>query len=81
MEIAKPSKIILAYKNRNSLLTYSTGLVNKDFTLLLIFSSAPILSKLGILLNALLGRRSYDNALIAFKIRFLFQLNRDNVTH
>jgi hypothetical protein len=63
---------MLAHKNRNFLLTYPTGLANKDFTLLLIFSSAPILSKLDILPDALLGRQSYNNALMAFKIRFLF---------
>ena len=81
MEAAKPPEVMRAYKNRNSFLTYPTGLVNKGFTLPLIFSSAPILSNLGILSDALLGRRSYDNALVASEIRFLFQLDRDNVAH
>jgi hypothetical protein len=81
IKVTKPPEIMLAYKNRNSLSTYPIRLVNKDFTLLLTFSSAPILSKLGILPDALLGRQSYNNALITFKTRFLFQLNRNNVAH
>jgi hypothetical protein len=72
IKIIKPPEIMLAYKNRNSLLIYSTGLVNKDFTLLLIFSSAPILFRLDILLDALLDRRSYNNALMVSEIRYLF---------
>jgi hypothetical protein len=72
MKIAKPFEITLAHKNRNSFLIYPTGLVNKGFALLLIFNSAPILSSLGILLDALLGRRSYNNALIISEVRSLF---------
>jgi len=68
MEIVKPPEVMLAYRNRSSFLTYLTGLANKDFTLLLIFSSAPILSGLGILSDALLGRRSYNDAIIIAKI-------------
>jgi hypothetical protein len=56
IEIIKPPEIMLAYRNRNSLLIYPTGLANIGFALLLTFSSAPILSGLGILLDALLGR-------------------------
>jgi hypothetical protein len=68
MEITKPPEIMLAYRNRNSFLTYPTGLVNKGFTLLLTFNFAPILSGLGVLPDALLDRRSYDNAIITAKI-------------
>jgi hypothetical protein len=64
----KPPEIILAYKNRNSFSTYPTGLANINFTLLLTFNSTPILSKLNALPNALLGRRSYNNAIMAAKI-------------
>jgi hypothetical protein len=72
MEIIKPPEVIRAYRNRNSSLIYPTGLANKDFTLLLTFSSAPIFFGLGILLDVFLGRRSYDDAMMAFKTRFLF---------
>jgi hypothetical protein len=68
MEAIKPSEIMLAYKNRNSSLTYSTELINKGFILLLTFSSAPILSGLSILSDALLGRRSYNDVIIIVKI-------------
>jgi hypothetical protein len=61
-----------AHKNRNSLLIYPTGLANKGFALSLIFNSAPIFSDLNALLDALLGRRSYDNVLMVSKIRYLF---------
>jgi hypothetical protein len=81
IKIAKPPEVILAYKNRNSPLTYPTGLANKDFTLPLTFNSAPIFFGLDALPDALLDRRSYNNALITFKIRFLFQLNRDDIAH
>jgi hypothetical protein len=68
IEIAKPSEIILAYRNRNSPLIYPTGLANIGFILLLTFSFALIFSKLDILSDALLGRRSYNNAIVAVKI-------------
>jgi hypothetical protein len=68
IKAVKPPEIMLAHKNRNSLLTYPIGLANIGFILLLTFNSTPILSKLGILLDALLGRRSYDNAIIIVKI-------------
>jgi hypothetical protein len=77
IEIAKSPEIMRAYKDRNFSLTYSIRLVNKIFILLLTFSFTPIFSDLGILLDALLGRRSYNDALIIFEIRFLFQLDRD----
>jgi hypothetical protein len=59
---------MLAHRNRNSFLTYPTGLANISFTLLLIFSSAFIFSELGILSDAFLGRRSYDDAIMVVKI-------------
>jgi hypothetical protein len=59
---------MLVHKNRNSLSTYPTGLANIDFTLLLTFSSAPILFGLGTLPDAFLDRRSYDNAIMAAEI-------------
>jgi hypothetical protein len=59
---------MLAHRNRNFSLTYSTGLVNISFALPLTFSSAPILFRLDILLDAFLGRRSYDNAIIVVKV-------------
>jgi hypothetical protein len=68
MEIAKSPEIILAYRNRNSLSTYPTGLANIGFVLLLTFSSAPILSGLGVLSDALLGRQSYNNAIVVAEI-------------
>jgi hypothetical protein len=72
MEIIKPPEVMRVYRNRNSSLTYPIGLVNKGFTLFLIFSSAFIYFKLGILSDALLGRRSYNDVLIISKIRYLF---------
>jgi hypothetical protein len=72
MEITKPPEVIFAYRNWNSSLTYPTGLANKDFTLLLLFNSAPIFFRLGVLPDDLLGRRLYDNALMIFKVRYLF---------
>jgi hypothetical protein len=68
IKTAKPPEIMFAYKNRNSLLTYPIGLANKDFALSLTFNFAPILSGLSTLSDAFLGRRSYDNAIIAAKI-------------
>jgi hypothetical protein len=68
MEIAKSPEIMLAYKNRNFFLTYPTGLANIGFILLLTFNFAPIFFGLSILLDVLLGRRSYDNAIIIAKI-------------
>jgi hypothetical protein len=68
MEVIKPPEVMLAYRNRNFPLIYPIGLANKDFALPLTFSSAPILSRLGVLLDALLGRRSYNNVIIASKI-------------
>jgi hypothetical protein len=79
IKATKPPEVILAYKNRNSPLIYSTGLANKDFTLLLTFSFTPIFFRLNALLNAFLGRQSHNNVLIAFKTRFLFQLNRNKI--
>ena len=81
MKITKPPEIILVHKNRNSPLTYPTGLVNIDFTLSLTFNSAPILSELDTLPDALLDRRSYDNAIMTAKIQYLFQLDRNEVAH
>jgi hypothetical protein len=75
LEVAKPPEVIRAHKNRNSSFIYLTGLVNKGFTLLLTFSSISILTGLGALSDALLSRRSYNNALVALEIRSLFQLN------
>jgi hypothetical protein len=68
IKIAKSPEIMLAHKNRNSLSTYPTGLVNKDFTLPLTFSFAPILSKLNALPDVLLGRRSYNDAIMTAEI-------------
>jgi hypothetical protein len=68
IKIAKPPEIMLAYKNRNFFLTYPTGLTNIGFILLLTFNFAPILSGLGTLSDALLGRRSYDDVIIIAKI-------------
>jgi hypothetical protein len=59
---------MLAYRNRNSPLIYPIGLVNKGFTLSLTFSSAPILSGLDILSDALFDWQSYDNAIMAAEI-------------
>jgi hypothetical protein len=72
IEITKPPEVIRAHKNRNFSLTYPTGLVNKNFTLPLTFSFAPIFSGLDILLDALLGRRSYNDVIVIFETRFLF---------
>jgi hypothetical protein len=68
IKVIKPPEIMLAYKNRNSLLTYPTGLINIGFILPLTFNSAPILFRLDILPDALLGRRSYNNVIIAAEI-------------
>jgi hypothetical protein len=68
MEIAKPPEVILAYRNRSSPSIYLTGLVNIRFALPLTFSSAPIFSGLSTLPDALLGRRSYDDAMVAVKV-------------
>jgi hypothetical protein len=68
MKAAKSPEVMLAHKNRSFLLTYPTGLANIDFALPLTFNSAPIFSGLDALLDALLGRRSYDNAIITAKI-------------
>jgi hypothetical protein len=68
MEITKFPEIMLAHRNRNSFLTYPTGLANIGFALLLTFNSAPIFFRLGALPDVLLGRRSYDNAIIIVKI-------------
>jgi hypothetical protein len=59
---------MLAHRNWNFFLIYPTGLVNIGFILPLIFNFAPILFKLSVLLDALLGRRSYDNVIIIAKI-------------
>jgi hypothetical protein len=72
IKIVKPPKVMLAHKNRSFSLTYPIRLVNKGFTLPLTFSSAPILSGLGALSNALLGRRSYNDAMIIAEIQYLF---------
>jgi len=81
IKTTKSPEIMLAYKNRNSPLTYPTGLINIDFTLPLTFNSAPIFFRLNILPDALLGRRSYNNAIIAAEIQYLFQLDRNKVAH
>jgi hypothetical protein len=72
---------MLAYRNRNSSLTYPTGLANIGFTLPLTFSFTPIFSRLGTLPDALLDRRSYNNVMIIIKIQYLFQLDRNKVAH
>jgi hypothetical protein len=61
MEAVKSPEVIRVYRNRNFPLIYPTGLANKGFILLLIFSFALILSGLGALLDVFLGRRSHDN--------------------
>jgi hypothetical protein len=81
MEIAKSPEIMLAYKNRNFFLTYPTGLANIGFILLLTFNFAPIFFGLGALSDALLSRRSHDNAIMTFKTRFLFQLDRNRIAN
>jgi hypothetical protein len=68
IKVIKPLEIMLAYKNRNSFLTYPTGLANKDFILPLTFSSASLLSGLGVLSDALLGRQSYNNAIVTAEV-------------
>jgi hypothetical protein len=68
IETAKSPEVMLAYRNRNFPLIYLTGLINIGFALSLIFSSAPIFSELGVLLNALLDRRSYDDAIMAVEV-------------
>jgi hypothetical protein len=68
MKIIKPPEIMLVYKNRNFPLTYPTGLVNISFALPLTFSFAFILFRLGVLSDALLSRRSYDNVIIIIEI-------------
>ena len=72
IKVAKPLEIMLAYRNRNSPLTYLIGLVNKDFTLLLTFNFTFIFFKLDVLSDALLGRRLYNDVLIISEIRYLF---------
>jgi hypothetical protein len=68
IKITKLSEIMLAYRNRNSFSIYPIGLANKDFTLLLIFSFASILFGLGVLLDAFLSRRLYNDAMMVFEI-------------
>jgi hypothetical protein len=72
IETVKPPEVMLAYRNRSSLLIYPTGLANISFTLPLTFSFAPILSGLGALPDALLGRRSYDDVIVTAEIQYLF---------
>jgi hypothetical protein len=72
MEIVKPPEVMLAYRNRSSSLTYPTGLANIGFALPLTFSSAPIFFRLDTLPDALLGRRSYNDAMITAKVQYLF---------
>jgi hypothetical protein len=81
MEATKFPEVIRAYRNRNSFLIYPIGLVNKGFALLLIFSFTPIFSNLDVLLDVFLGRRSHDNVIMAFKTRFLFQLDRNKIAN
>jgi hypothetical protein len=81
IEAAKPPEIILAHKNRNSFSTYPTGLANIGFALSLTFNSASIFSELNALSDALLGRQSYDNAIVTAEIQYLFQLDRNKVAH
>jgi hypothetical protein len=78
MEAVKSLEVIRVYKNRNFFIIYLTGLANKGFTLLLTFSSISILTGLGVLSDALLNRRSHNDALMALEMRFFFQLNRVN---
>ena len=72
LKAAKPLEVMLAYRDRRSLLTYPTGLANKGFALLLTFNSAPIFINLGALWDALLGRRSYDKSLVGLDMLVLF---------
>jgi hypothetical protein len=72
MKIAKSPEVMLAYRNRNFFLIYPTGLANISFALLLTFSSTPIFFGLGILSDALLGRQSYDDAIIIAEVQYLF---------
>jgi hypothetical protein len=68
IEIAKFPEIMLAYRNRNSLLIYPTGLINIGFALPLTFSFAFIFFRLGALPDALLGRRSYNDAIMIAEV-------------
>jgi hypothetical protein len=68
MKVTKPPEVMLAYRNRNSLLIYPTGLANKGFALPLTFNSTFIFSRLGVLPDALLGRRSYNNIIMTAEI-------------
>jgi hypothetical protein len=68
MKVIKPPEVMLAYRNRNSSLTYPTGLTNIGFALPLTFSSAPILFRLGVLSDAFLGRRSYNDVIMAAEV-------------
>jgi hypothetical protein len=68
METVKSPEVMLAYKNRNSSLTYPTELINKDFTLPLTFSSAPILSELNALPDAFLDQQLYNDAIMTAEI-------------
>jgi hypothetical protein len=68
IEVVKPPEIMLAHRNRNSPLTYPTGLTNIGFALPLTFNSTPIFFRLNALPDALLGRQSYDDAIITAEI-------------
>jgi hypothetical protein len=59
-------EVMRAHKNRSFFFIYLTGLINKDFALLLTFSSALMLINLGVLSDTLFGRRSHDNVLMAY---------------
>jgi hypothetical protein len=61
-----PPKVMRVYRNWNFPLTYLTGLINKDFALLLTFSSASIFTSLRVLSDALLSRRLYNDALMVY---------------
>jgi hypothetical protein len=72
IETIKSPEVILAYRNWNFPLTYPTGLANIGFALSLTFNFTPIFFRLGILPDALLGRRSYNNVIVTVKIQYLF---------
>ena len=78
LKTIKLPEVVLAHKDRRSFLTYPIGLANKDFALPLTFNSAPILTNLNVLSDALLGRRSHNESLMGLNILTLFQLDRAN---
>ena len=78
LEAVKSPEVMLAHRNWGSFFIYPIGLANKNFALSLTFNSAPILTNLGVLSNALLGRRSHNKFLVGLNMLALFQLDRAN---